>query len=363
LFFASNRIGGFGGMDIYYSIKNSRGEWERSQNLGPMINTALDDDGPFIDYDGKTLYFSSQGRTGMGGHDVFYSVYDSASRKWSEPVNLGYPINTPDNDIYFVSTKDGKRGYYASVREDGYGFTDIYMVTVEKPEGDQTITSRGSAYVGESNEAPLQPVTLTIKVMDGETKEMLNANVSLRRRSDNVMAGILSKGKGIFESNITNASESTYQLSVEEDGYSFQNKNIDIPAASAEGRELVQIIEMNKLRVGTGSVLRNIYFNFNKATFQPSSLNELSKLERMMQQNPGLRIRISGHTDRIGSASYNKKLSQQRANAVKNYLVKKGVDPRRVQSIGYGEESPLASNDDELEGRELNRRVEFEVIH
>lgn len=355
LFFASNRIGGFGGMDIYYSIKNSKGEWERSKNLGPMINTKFDDDGPFIDYDGKTLYFSSQGRQGMGGHDIFYSIYDSASSEWSEPVNLGYPINTPDNDIYFVSTRGGKRGYYASVREDGYGFTDIYMVTVEKPEEGETIASKG-------NEISLQPVNITIKVVDNETKEPLDAQVMLRRRSDNIMAGILSKGTGIFESNITNSSESTYQLSVEKDGYSFRNKDINIPAATEERQELVQTIEMNKLRIGTGAVLRNIYFDFNKATFQQSSFNELNKLERMMKQNPGLRIQISGHTDRIGTAQYNKKLSQQRANAVKNHLVKNGIDPRRIQTKGYGEERPLASNDDELEGRELNRRVEFQVI-
>ena len=356
LFYASNRIGGYGGMDIYYSIKNSNGEWERSQNLGPKINTAMDDDGPFIDYDGKTLYFSTQGRNGMGGHDIFYSVYDSASKEWSEPVNLGYPINTPDNDVYFVSTQDGKRGYYASVREDGYGFTDIYMVTVEKPEG--TLTENVSDY----SIASLQPVILTLKVMDSETKEMLDARVSLRRQNDKVMAGIESKQTGIFESSIASSSESTYQLSVEKDGYTFKNITIDVPAASDETKAMERTIEMEKLRVGSGSVLRNIYFDFNKATFKQTSYEELNKLENMMQQNPGLRIEISGHTDRIGTAAYNKKLSQQRANAVKDYLVKKGIDPRRILSKGYGEERPLASNDDESEGRELNRRVEFEVI-
>ncbi|MDQ3534256.1 MAG: hypothetical protein M3421_01350, partial [Bacteroidota bacterium] len=130
LFFSSNRPGGQGGIDIYMCSKDDRGKWGRSVNLGAAINTEYDEESPFIDYDGKTLYFSSKGRKGMGQYDIFKSVYDSTERAWSEPVNLGYPINTPDDDVFFVSTKDGKRGYYASVREDGMGYLDIYMVTI-----------------------------------------------------------------------------------------------------------------------------------------------------------------------------------------------------------------------------------------
>lgn len=373
LFFASNRPGGQGGMDIYYSIKNKNGQWERSKNLGATINTPFDDDAPFIDYDGKTLYFSTQGRKGMGGHDIFYSVYDSANQVWSEPVNLGFPINTPDNDIYFVSTRDGKRGYYSSVREDGLGFTDIYMVTMEETEEEPVIASNEPEEpameekieeepVVEETKVALEPVVLNLKVIDAETGEPLDANVSLRRKSDNVVAGISKTGSGSYEIKTTEEQATPYQLSVEQNGYAFENSVIDIPAASAEGKSISRTVKMRKLRTGTSSVLRNIYFNFNKATFQEESFNELNKLERMMQQNPGLRIEISGHTDNIGSSSYNKKLSLRRANAVKDYLVNKGIDPRRIDTQGFGEEKPLASNDDELEGRELNRRVEFKVI-
>ncbi|UII29324.1 OmpA family protein [Fulvivirga maritima] len=411
LFFASDRPGGYGGIDIYYSTKNKVGEWTRSKNLGEMINTAYDDDGPFIDYDGKTLYFSSQGRKGMGGYDIFRSVYDSASGKWSEPENLGFPINTPDDDIYFVSTKDGMRGYYASVREDGQGYTDIYMVTVppgnenlrnlttkrdlaqeEKPK--ETKEPEAIAQVEETEpqtnnvvaqEDPepepepetdpepepepqpvvqrkpdLQPVTITITVVD-EDNNPLDAKVSMNSVEDNQVAGRTRVSAGVFEFKVTNATPVAYSLSVEDEGYVFQTLRVGVKAATEEPQSMSRKVVMRKLRIGTRSVLRNIYFNFDQATFKQESYNELNKLASMMSQNPGMHIEISGHTDNIGSKDYNKYLSQKRANAVKDFLVKKGIDSRRISSVGYGEERPLASNDDEKEGRELNRRVEFSV--
>lgn len=387
LFFASDRPGGQGGIDIYYSIKDKAGEWTRSKNLGPTINTPFDDDGPFIDYDGKTLYFSSQGRNGMGGHDVFKAVYDSASGKWSEPENLGFPVNTPDDDIYFVSTKDGKRGYYASVREDGLGFTDIYMVTIlQEDELGNTVTSRKVdtektkepddngkdkitkvetekpiEKIPEKPKVELQPVTIVVTVLD-ENKQPVDAKINMRGREDNRVAGKTSKGTGIYEFKVTSPESKAYRLSVEKDGYVFQNLDMTVKAATAEPQEMSRTVNLQKLRIGTRSVLRNIYFNFDKATFKDESYNELNKLETMMAQNPGMEIEISGHTDNIGGKAYNKSLSQRRANAVKDYLVKKGIDSRRIKAVGYGEERPLASNDDEKEGRELNRRVEFKVI-
>ncbi len=136
--FSSNRPGGFGGYDLYKATKDTKGDWSNIKNLGPSINTDLDDDGPFIAYDGVTLYFSSKGHKGMGGFDVFKAVFDPKTNKWSDPENMGYPINTPDDDIYFVSSKDGKRQYYSSVREDGMGYTDIYMVTEPDPTKPKT---------------------------------------------------------------------------------------------------------------------------------------------------------------------------------------------------------------------------------
>ncbi len=380
LFFASDRPGGFGGIDIYYSEKDARGEWGRSKNLGAIINTEYDDDGPFIDYDGKTLYFSSQGRKGMGGHDIFRAEYDSANAEWGEPENLGFPINTPDDDVYFVSTKDGQRGYYASVREDGLGFTDIYMVTVPADdvpqdnvvamteESDSTDLENVTPVAVETTpreqpevQAELKPVEVIVTVMN-EQGIPVDATIDLRSRQDNMVAGKSRVQEGVYEFRISTKTPKDFVLSVQKDGYVFQNVNLGSLAASAEGQTLERTVTLRKLEVGTRQVLRNIYFDFDQATFKDESYTELNRLETMLAQNPGLKVEISGHTDKIGTKAYNKDLSQRRANAVKNYLVNKGIDARRIVSMGYGEEKPLASNDDELEGRELNRRVEFVVL-
>ncbi len=375
LFFASDRPGGQGGIDIYYSIKDpDTEEWARSKNVGPKINTEFDDDGPFIDYDGKTLYFSSQGRNGMGGYDIFKSEYDSAKGEWGEPENLGFPINTPDDDIYFVSTEDGKRGYYASVREDGQGYTDIYMVTILQEDSiGETVAKKDVEAVDEEEPedkelttveteetSDLQPVTINVAVMgDGSP---VDATISMKSQSDNSVAGKSRESEGKYKFTVTTPESKTYRLSVEASGYVFQNLDIRVPASTNEAQEITRNVQLRKLRTGTRSVLRNIYFDFNKASFKKESYDELNKLETMLASNAGMEIEISGHTDNIGSKTYNKKLSQLRANAVKEYLVNKGIDARRVKAVGYGEERPLASNDDEKEGRELNRRVEFKVL-
>ena len=383
LFFASDRPGGYGGIDIYYSVKDRTGQWVRAKNLGPGINTEYNDDGPFIDYDGKTLYFSTQGRKGMGGYDIFKSEYDSAAGEWSEPTNLGYPINTPDDDIYFVSTKDGKRGYYASVREDGEGFTDIYMVTIlqegdvgetlaskdaepletKTPDNDNNNNIREVELQENNNTTPsLKPLLLTVNVVEQGSNRAMDAKVGLSGRGDNRVAGYRKVGRGKYEFRITSRDPKDYQLSVEKNGFIFQDMTLRGLAASTEERSIRRTVTMRKLKVGSSKVLRNIYFQFNKTGFLQSSYTELNKLENLLAQNSRVRVEIAGHTDSIGKRAYNLQLSQRRANAVKDYLIRKGIDPRRVNAVGYGETRPLASNDDEREGRELNRRVEFKVL-
>lgn len=372
LFFSSNRPGGLGGIDLYMSRKDSNGKWSRSVNLGPVINTEFDEESPFIDYDGKTLYFSTKGRKGMGGYDIFKSVYDSTANEWGEPVNLGYPINTPDNDVFFVSTKDGERGYYASVRDDGQGYTDIYMVNFLPEEEPLLATNEIKEPVKEEKpeepvkEEPkkvtLQPVILTIKITDNQTDEPLTANVNLRKLSNNQVAGKESLGAGIYVFSSTHAEATDMMLSIEKDGYMFKNFKLTLPASSGQVQEITRSVELDRLQVGFSSVLRNIYFDFDKATFQKSSYDELNKLERLLNENPDMMVEIAGHTDNIGSADYNKQLSQRRASAVVDFVVQKGISKARIVAKGYGEERPMASNDDEQAGRELNRRVEFKVL-
>lgn len=361
LYFSSNRPGGYGGLDIYRATKDAKGEWSNVKNMGPKINTEYDDDGPFIDYDGKTLYFSSKGRKGMGGFDIYKSVFDEATNEWSEPENLGYPINTPDNDIYFVSTKDGKRAYYSSVREDGLGYDDIFLITIPEP----AIAAKEPEKLPEpvSNEVKKKfPLRYVVKVTDAGTGQPVEAKVRLQGMRDNVVVAGVSQSAGVVEFMLTAEESKDYRLSVENEGYAFVNQNIRLDGASDQEKTVTRTVALRKLTTGVVSVLRNIYFDFDKATFRTESYTELNKLERMMAENPNLKVEIAGHTDAVGTAAYNKLLSQRRAEAVKDFLTKKGIDPRRITAVGYGKTKPLASNDDEAEGRELNRRVEFKVL-
>lgn len=378
LYFSSNRPGGYGGLDIYRATKDSNGEWTIVKNLGPNINTEFDDDGPFIDYDGKTLYFSTKGRNGMGGFDIFKSIFDDATNDWGEPENLGYPINTPDNDIYFVTTEGGNRWYYSSVREDGIGYDDIYMITVpdepvattkppepvkepvKDPDPVVKVPVKDSDPIIETPK-PVVPLRYVVEVMDVSTRQPVEAKVRLQGMRDNVIVGASSKGAGIYEFNITATAAKEYRLSVEADGFMFVNENVKLDGSSTQEKVVNRTVELRKLQTGMVSILRNIYFDFDKATFKQDSYNELNKLERMMAQNPAMQVEIGGHTDVVGPKNYNKFLSQKRAEAVKDFLTKKGIDTRRIKAVGYGSSKPLASNDDEKEGRELNRRVEFKV--
>jgi outer membrane protein OmpA-like peptidoglycan-associated protein len=402
LYFTSDRPGGYGKTDIYRATKDSRGEWSNVKNLGPKINTPENEDGPFIDFEG-VLYFSSNGKpSGMGGYDIYKAKWDAAAGDWEEPINLGYPINTPDNDVYIVTSSDSKRAYYSSVREDGLGFTDIYIITASQPLRDVKPTEAKEPVVAEvkpepdpvveepkkdtvaivKNDPPKVdppkqdppkkdppkvdppksiPLKYVVSVVDAETKSPMNAKVKLSGQRDNIIVSSTSTGPGVFEFNITNKTAKDYRLSVEQDGYVFLNQNLKLNGAGTEEKTLTRTIEMRKLAVGVTSVLRNIYFDYDKVKFKTESYTELNKLEAMLR-NSNVKVEISGHTDAYGKWDYNKQLSQKRAEAVKDYLTKKGVDPRRIKAVGYGETKPLVSNDDEDEGREINRRVEFKVL-
>jgi outer membrane protein OmpA-like peptidoglycan-associated protein len=365
VFFSSDRPGGEGGLDLYYSLKDAQGKWGPAVNLGSTINTEYDEDSPFIDYDGRTLYFSSRGGVGMGGYDIFKAEYDSTSGTWTDIVNLGYPINTPDDDIYFVGTKSGKRGYYASVRENGMGYTDIYLVSVPYVDINTKERLGPKNHIRRSveDESGLQAVNLNINVNDYDDDTPLDADLQLRRVSDNVVFNVSRTAQGKYSARVTHPEEAEYILSIEKDGYVFKNIAITLPASQNEPQLITRTFELNKIREGFSSILRNIYFDFDKFTLKQESFPELNKLEGMLLENPNMRIEIAGHTDYIGSEAYNNQLSVKRANSVVNFLINKGITPTRLESKGYGKSRPIASNDDEEDGRELNRRVEFKILN
>jgi outer membrane protein OmpA-like peptidoglycan-associated protein/tetratricopeptide (TPR) repeat protein len=379
LYFSSNRPGGFGGLDIYSATIDSKGEWTGIKNLGAKINSNGDEDGPFIDHDSKTLYFSSKGLNGMGGYDIFKSTFDGA--EWSDPENVGFPINTPDNDIFIFLNKDGKKGYYASVREDAIGYDDIYMVNLVE---DPSVVTKTPEPVKEPDPVPdpvvvvppvkepvqepvkepvkpTLPLLYVVEVIDVASRQPLDAKVKLQGMRDNVVVGSSTKSPGVFEFKIAAKESKDYRLSVEADGFMFVNQTVKLNGSSDQEKVVTRTVEMRKLDPGMVSILRNVYFDFDKATFKQESYNELNKIERMMQQNPAMKVEIGGHSDVVGPKNYNIFLSRKRAEAVKDFLTKKGIDPRRIKVVGYGTSKPLASNDDEKDGRELNRRVEFKV--
>ncbi|GHN01761.1 hypothetical protein WSM22_32500 [Cytophagales bacterium WSM2-2] len=414
LYFASDRPGGYGGSDIYMCTKDAKGEWSRVKNLGTVINTDVDEDGPFIASDAQTLYFSSEGHKGMGGFDVFKSTLKNLERsEWTEPENIGYPINTPDDDIFFTTSKDGKRYYYSSVRDGGLGYSDIYIITAsevpkkqpdviakkeepkkeepkkeepkkeepkkeepkkeepkkeeprkEQPKKEETRKEEPKKEQPKKEEPKkiIQPIRYIVKIIDAETKQPLDSKIRMMGLRDKVVVGAIDQGGGVTEFSIKSTTAKEYQITVEKDGYIFQSVNAKLPAATAEAKTIDKTIEMRKLVVNAVSILRNIYFDFQKATFRVESYSELNRLETMMKQNPALQVEISGHADYVGSKAFNKTLSLRRANAVKSFLTSKGIDTRRIKTVGYGEERPIASNDDEKDGRELNRRVEFKVL-
>jgi outer membrane protein OmpA-like peptidoglycan-associated protein len=382
MFFSSDRPGGFGGRDIYMCTKDSKGNWSRVSNVGEKINTPYDDEGPFIDYQGKTLYFSSRGHDGMGGFDIYKSEYDSANQAWGTPVNLGYPINTPDDDIYFVITKDGKRGYYSSVKDDGMGYTDIYSVTLPdlsnrakdkakaknnnlvdtKPEKPEIVAPPVEEKPVAENTGQLQPLVIMLQVQDKETGNNMDAKINMRRAKDNVVIPVERIDLGLYRMSLVNQEAADFLVSAERSGYIFINSRMKLPASSSQTQEIPRRFELMRFETGAHDILRNIYFNTNKATFTKESYNELNKMERMLFENPAFMVNIEGHTDNVGNKSYNLKLSQNRAKAVVNYLIGKGIDSRRLKWEGFGESKPLASNDDEKDGREINRRVEFTIL-
>ncbi|WBO83352.1 OmpA family protein [Hymenobacter yonginensis] len=366
LLFVSDKPGGLGSRDIYKVEMEGRGP---AVNLGPTINTPYGEEGVFLHPDGKTMYFSSEGHNSMGGYDIFRSTYENG--KWSAPENLGWPINTPDDDVFFVISASGRHGYYSSFRDDGLGSKDIYQITflgAEKApvlsQEDQLLASRVQP-VKETQLAPAVPVAtaqVTIlkgTITDAVSKQPLEATIDVidNSRNENIASFKANAQSGRYL--VSLPSGVNYGIVVRQDGYLFHSENFDLPAGAAYS-EVVKDIQLRKLDVGVKVVLNNIFFDFDKATLRKESTGELERLQKLLTETPALRLEISGHTDNVGNAAYNKDLSQRRAKAVVDYLVAKGVAKDRLTFAGYGDTQPVALNTTKA-GRQQNRRTEFKV--
>ena len=370
LYFVSQREGGMGSRDIYAAKMNDKGKWDKAVSIGPAINTQYGEEGAVIHPDGKTLYFSSQGHKTMGGYDIFKSVYENGV--WGEPENLGYPINTPDDDIFFTISASGKRGYYTSFTPDGFGEKDIYVITFLGPEkpvvlnGEDNLLASLTAPVKETVIAPtveikVAQVTLLKGIItDAMTQKPLDAQIELVDNTKNEVIATFTSNSSTGKYLVSLPAGKNYGIAVKKEGYLFHSENFDIPA-SAAFQEVNKDVQLKNVAVGSKIVLKNIFFDFGKATLRPESTNELERLIKLLTDVPTLKIEISGHTDNKSSAEFNQKLSESRAKAVVDYLTGKGISKDRLTAVGYGLTQPIATNDTD-EGRQMNRRTEFKIL-
>ncbi len=366
--------GGYSGnKNIYFSgvMNRERNLWGKGQSAGHEINTKFQEGSVYIHPDGKTMYFSSQGHNSLGGYDIFVSHVDDLGH-WGEPINLGYPINTPYDDLFYSATASGRYAYIASNRAGGIGGLDIYKVTywgMDKPMStdvqDQLIASIAKPVSDNIIAKPIlvEEKSLTVfkgKVLDAITKKPIKAAIEI----------ILNETGKVYTSFFSNSvtgkfllslpAGNNYGISVSADGYLFHSENFDLPKGDGFNN-VTKDVELKNIKVGSNIALRNVFFNTGKWEVKDDSYAELARLVLLLNDVPSLKIEISGHTDNIGAESFNELLSQRRADAVVNYLVEKGVDKNRLSAKGYGQSNPVDSNDT-AEGRASNRRTEFEII-
>jgi outer membrane protein OmpA-like peptidoglycan-associated protein/Tol biopolymer transport system component len=456
LFFSSTRPGGYGNLDIFITELMPGGGWGPPVNLGKTINTEYDEEGPVLDLDGKTLYFSSMGHKGMGGFDIFRSVYDTVSKKWSEPQNLGYPINTADDDIYFSLSGDGRHGYYASVKDDGFGDKDIYKITMPERKDYEELMAKvkaieKSSQLASDDQSPFITHGTKLKsvyenIADDTDKNRFNklqsdssrlgnendpklyadqqklrdearvrfekmkldysnlgddADPKLRAEKRKLLDEARARYEKLMADSVRLADEQDPKLKAErqklpdEQRARFEKLKSDslklameadeklrlaLKKASEEEKMRLQKLKLDSLQLAHENdarlktnmkstlddgyrykdiFIKNLHFDFDKASLRPESIIELEKVKKLLKENTTIKVKINAHTDNKGSVIYNSTLSKKRNQSVKEWLLSHGISGDRIISEEYGEEKPIASNDFEINGRAINRRVEL----
>lgn len=335
--------GTHGRQDLYVSFLGEEGEWSEPMNLGPGVNTYDHEFSPFLASDNRTMYFASAGRKGYGKSDIFMSRrLDSTWRNWSPPRNLGPQINTPGIDAYFSLPASGDYAYFTST-ENAIGQHDIFRILL--PDSLRP-----------------QPVVLVRgKAIDVVTGKPMQAEIYYERLSDGVTVGSGRTDPETGEYQIALPAGAHYGLYARTDqDYAAISDRLDLTdLLNYEEKEVN--VELAPLKVGQIIRLNNLFFQIGKANLKPESYAELERMVEMLEKYPTLVIEVSGHTDATGSQAINQKLSLQRAEDVRNYLLDRGVAPERVVPKGYGAERPLYDNNNSEESYK-NRRVEFEVL-
>jgi outer membrane protein OmpA-like peptidoglycan-associated protein len=339
LFFSSNRPGGYGGKDLYISYRGSDGKWSAAQNLGPDINTAGDELAPFIHPDNQTVYYTSDGLTGYGGSDL-YLLRKNAAGEWGKPENLGYPINTIENEGSLAVSADGLKAYYASDRSDSRGDLDLYQFDM-RPD--------------------IRPFrTLYVKgvVTDQKNGKGIPSTVELTDNESNLaLMKIQTDEKGEYL--ITLPLGKDYTFTVNRKGYLFYSEVFAMKQKEADS-VYTKNIALQPVLLNASFVFNNILFANNSFELPKTGLIELEKLLQVLQENPSLKLQIGGHTDNTGRPEDNEKLSTNRAKSIVEWLTSKGIESNRLSFKGFAATKPIADNTTEA-GRAKNRRTEFTI--
>ncbi|MEM1137077.1 MAG: OmpA family protein [Bacteroidota bacterium] len=365
IYFASNRKGTLGGLDIFVSEYLGENKWSEPINLGSKINTEYDETSPFIHPNGKMLFFSSNGSASIGGYDVFESKL--VADNWETPKNIGFPINTLEDDLYFFSDSLGKFAYYTSKQEESKGASDIYKVTFLGPEKPlQFISAKRYDSIPDLSLAAILDELIFENISDtslelvgkvvGKDGNGLHATIILE---DVLQQTIIYKDttdiSGNFETNISQGT--AYRLNISANGFLFYSEEIEF-----ENNEIAEKrIQLIPIKKGEKLVLQDIYFASGSAELSVDSQPALEKILAFLKQNPDVKIGLIGHTDNVGSAEINLILSKARAKAVFDWLVKQKVSLKRLRYTGKGATTPVGDNNTEV-GRKKNRRTELEII-
>lgn len=372
MFFVSNQDGSIGGMDIFYSKLDAKEKWIDPINMGAAINTTYDEEAVYWHPKEDKLYFSSQGHNSMGGYDVFV-IERNENGMWSSPLNLGYPINTPSDDIFFKMDETNKQAYYSSVRDNGYGGKDLYKIIILGEEKELKLKTDdiflawnhkpiNDLFYHKPSELKVDTALfMTGMLTDSKSGEpIIFAKIEvIDLELSQVIATGLTDTAGTYEIKIPKKKDYGVELTAKD--YLFFVEIANLSQKQVVESKVTANFQLDKIDVGAKMVLDNIFFETNKATIKPESTTELERLANLLIENPTIRLEISGHTDNVGSYRANQKLSESRAKSVVDYMVSKGVGSSRLEYKGYSFNQPIADNST-AEGRSKNRRVEFKVL-
>lgn len=340
LYFASSMVGGFGGRDIWVTHRLLSGRWSRPENLGEAVNTVGDESCPFIHADNETLYFNSNGHAGYGMTDLFLSKKVN-DRSWTVAENLGYPVNTIDDQGSLIVSADGKTAYYASDGTDTKGGLDLYSFELRE------------------DIRPLKTLWVKGKVLDKKTAKGLPSSVELTDvKNNNLISKIQTDEDGNYL--LTLPVGKNYSFNVNRRGYLFYSDKFSLLKNNIDSIFTLNIA-LQAIEKGAAIVLNNIFFESGKSALQNESKSELDKLIALLSDNSNLKIEIDGHTDNVGQIKDNLLLSTKRAKAVVEYLLSKSINSQRLTYKGFGSTKPVADNSSET-GRTLNRRTELYII-